>query len=284
MNIQWFPGHMVKAKRMVQENLKLVDMVIELADARLPESSRNPDLLEIIGSKPRLLVLNKMDLADEKKTKQWLNWYRQDGVEVVAVNSNTGQGFRGMHTAAVRLTKEKMAALLARGQRPRPIRAMIVGIPNVGKSSFINRLVGKESAKAADRPGVTKGKQWVRYEGDFELLDTPGILWPKFDDPAVGFKLAVTGAIRDQILDEVELAAQLALWLKENGKEQLMGRYKLPELPEEGQDIIEAIGRRRGCLVAGGNVDLSKGAAILLDEFRGSKIGRFTMDDPGGVA
>lgn len=280
MIIQWFPGHMVKARRMVQENLKLVDVVIELVDARLPLSSRNPDLSEIIGNKPRMIVLNKADLAEEKTTKEWLKYFRSQGLDAVAVNSQNGQGMKEMHNGAIKLTAPRMAVLAEKGQRPRAIRAMIVGIPNVGKSSFINRLVGKESAKAADKPGVTKGKQWIRYGGDFELLDTPGILWPKFDDPEVGFRLAVTGAIRDQILDEVELASGLAEWLKANAEELLKARYKLTELPEEGHQILEAIGRKRGCLVAGGVVDLTKIAPILLDEFRGSKIGRFTMEKP----
>ncbi len=279
MNIQWYPGHMVKAKRMVQENLKLVDVVIELADARLPESSRNPDLLEIIGSKPRMLVLNKVDLADEEATRQWRQYYKNSGLEVVLANSLTGQGFREMEAAAVRLTKTKLDALLAKGQRPRAIRAMIAGIPNVGKSSFINRLVGKGTAKTADKPGVTRGKQWVRFGGNFELLDTPGILWPKFEDPQVGYKLAVTGAIRDQLLDEVELAAQLLGWLRENAPEQVKARYKLEELAVDNHQLLDAIGKRRGCLVSGGNVDRTKAAAIVLDEFRGGKIGKFTLDE-----
>lgn len=281
MIIQWFPGHMVKARRLVQENLKLVDVVIELVDARLPLSSRNPDLSDIIGEKPRIIVLNKSDLADEKTTKEWLKYFRSQGLIAVAVNSQNGQGMKEMHNGAIKLTAARMAVLAEKGQRPRAIRAMIVGIPNVGKSSFINRLVGKESARAADKPGVTKGKQWIRYGGDFELLDTPGILWPKFDDPEVGFRLAVTGAIRDQILDEVELASGLAEWLRAHAVELLVARYKLADLPEEGHEILEALGRKRGCLVAGGIVDLTKAAAILLDEFRGSKIGRFTMEEPG---
>lgn len=279
MNIQWFPGHMVKAKRMVQENLKLVDVVIELADARLPESSRNPDLLEIIGSKPCMLVLNKQDLADGEATKQWRQFYHNNGLEVVPANSLTGQGFREMEAVAIRLTKTRMDTLQSKGQRPRAIRAMIVGIPNVGKSSFINRLVGKGTTKTADKPGVTRGKQWIRFGGNFELLDTPGILWPKFEDPQVGYKLAVTGAIRDQLLDEVELAVQLLGWLRENGPGQVQARYKLEELAADNHQLLEDIGKRRGFLVSGGTVDLSKAAIIVLDEFRGGKIGKFTLDE-----
>jgi ribosome biogenesis GTPase A len=279
MNIQWFPGHMVKAKRMVQENLKLVDVVIELADARLPESSRNPDLREIIGTKPSLLVLNKQDLADQQATKKWRQYFQANGLEVVTANSHTGQGFREMEVAATRLTKLKMDAWLAKGQRPRPIRAMIVGIPNVGKSSFINRLVGKGATKTADKPGVTKGKQWVRFGGNFELLDTPGILWPKFEDPQVGFKLAATGAIRDQILDEIELATQLLGWLRDKAPQLVQARYKLAELACENHQLLEDLGRRRGCLMSGGRVDEAKAAAIVLDEFRGGIIGQFTLDE-----
>lgn len=278
MNIQWYPGHMVKAKRQVRENLKLVDVVIELADARLPDSSRNPDLAEIAGAKPRVLALNKADLADAEATKRWIKHFRTAGLETVPVNSMNGQGFKELESACVRQTKAKMDALRAKGQKPRPIRAMIVGIPNVGKSSFINRLAGKAAAKTADRPGVTRGQQWIRFGGNFELLDTPGILWPKFADPQVGFKLAATGAIRDQILDEVELAAQLAGWLAENASEELRNRYKLTELPALPHLILEEIGRKRGFLLGGGRVDSSKAAIILLDEFRGGKIGRFTLD------
>ncbi len=278
MIIQWFPGHMVKAKRLVQENLKLVDVVIELADARLPESSRNPDLSEIIGTKPMMLILNKVDLANENETKRWQQYYKSIGVDTVLANSLTGQGFREMEAVAVRLTKSKMEAWQEKGRLPRPIRAMIVGIPNAGKSSFINRLVGKGSTKTADRPGVTKGKQWVRIGSNFELLDTPGILWPKFEDPEVGFKLAATGAIRDQILDEAELAIMLLGWLRENAADQLKTRYKLGEFPELNEQILDEIGRRRGCLVSGGVVDRTKTAMIILDEFRGAKIGKFTLD------
>lgn len=280
MNIQWYPGHMVKAKRLVKENLKLVDMVIELVDARIPASSRNPEIDEIIGEKPRLIVMNKGDLVDKKDIIPWQNYFKARAIPTVIVNSINGQGFRQLEQKAMEITAERRAHYASKGYKERAIRAMIVGIPNVGKSSFINQLAGKGSAKTGDKPGVTKGKQWVRISKAFELLDTPGILWPKFEDPEVGFRLAVTGAIKDEILDTEGLALWLVKWFADNAPGALKERYKLSDLVEEPLDNLRAIGKRRGFLIPGGEIDTLKAAVILLDEFRAAKIGKFVLENP----
>jgi len=280
LNIQWYPGHMVKAKRLVQEHLKLVDVVIELVDARLPISSRNPDIDGIVGAKPRLVVLNKSDLADPQGCRQWVRVFKEQGLEAVAVNSINGQGLAQVSSLVRRLAQERMAALQAKGMRPRAVRAMIVGIPNVGKSSFINKLVKKGTAKTGDKPGVTRGKQWVKVGKDFELLDTPGILWPKFEDPEVGFKLAITGAISDTVMDIEGLSLRLLQKLSELAPRQLQERYKLSEPMGDPERLLNTIGSKRGCLMPGGAVDRLKAARIVLDEFRSGKLGLYTLDNP----
>ncbi|MDA8235232.1 MAG: ribosome biogenesis GTPase YlqF [Clostridia bacterium] len=280
LNIQWYPGHMVKAKRLVQEHLKLVDVVIELVDARLPMSSRNPDIDPIIGNKPRLLVLNKADLADSQVCREWIKQFKTMTLEAVLVNSINGQGLAQVTATARRLAADKLAAMQAKGMRPRAVRAMIVGIPNVGKSSFINKLAGKATAKTGDKPGVTKGKQWIKVGKDFELLDTPGILWPKFEDPEVGLKLAFTGAISDITMDIEELVVRLLERLAAIAPQKVQERYKLPDLPDDANQLLEAIGAKRGCLRQGAVVDRLKAAQIVLDEFRSGKLGLFTLDEP----
>lgn len=278
MNIQWYPGHMVKAKRLVKEHLKLVDVVIELVDARVPLSSRNPDIDKIVENKPRIVVLNKGDLSDKDRTKEWIRYFKNLGYQAIIVNSINGQGIKQVIKVAQDLVKEKFQAYEAKGRRPRAIRGMIIGIPNVGKSSFINKLAGKGTAKTGDKPGVTKGKQWVKIGNEFELLDTPGILWPKFEDQTVGLKLAFTGAISDAIMDIETLAIKLIDYLKVDYPEKIMERYKISELPEESEDILRKIATKRGCLLSGGKVDMLKISTILLDEFRGGKVGLITLD------
>lgn len=280
IQIQWFPGHMAKAKRQVQEALKLVDVAIELLDARIPVSSGNPMIDQILGKKPRLMILNKSDLADPALTKQWLKVLERPQVKAVAVDTLKGEGLKEVPRAAAELVAEQMARLAAKGRRPRAIRCMVLGIPNVGKSSFINRLVGRRATKTGDLPGVTKGQQWIRTEGSLELLDTPGILWPKFEDPEVGYKLAVTGAIKEQVFDVYEVALKLLAWLAETNPNKLKERYKLSELAEDNPRLLSDIGARRGMLVSGGVVDELKAAQLILREFREGTLGRYTLDIP----
>ncbi|MCL5779796.1 MAG: ribosome biogenesis GTPase YlqF [Firmicutes bacterium] len=280
IQIQWFPGHMAKAKRQVQEALKLVDVAIELLDARIPVSSGNPMIDQILGNKPRLMVLNKSDLADPALTKQWLKVLERPRVKAVAVDTLKGEGLKEVPKAATGLVTEQMAKLAAKGRRPRAIRCMVLGIPNVGKSSFINRLVGRKATKTGDLPGVTKGQQWIRTEGSLELLDTPGILWPKFEDPEVGYKLAVTGAIKEQVFDVYEVALKLLRWLAETNPARVKERYKLPELSQDIPRLLADIGARRGMLVSGGVVDELKAAHLILKEFREGTLGRYTLDLP----
>lgn len=280
MLIQWYPGHMAKAKRLVQEHLKLVDVVIELVDARIPASSRNPMIAEIIQNKPRIMALNKADLADPLLTEQWLATFKHEGISAIAIESLGGKGLRELIAATKYAVKEKMAAIVAKGRKERAVRAMIIGIPNVGKSSLINRMAGTGNVKTGDKPGVTKGKQWIKVGKDFELLDTPGILWPKFEDPAVGMKLAVTGAVSDDVVNVEELALQLLSYLKTTGPSGLKERFKLENLPESDGDLLAAIGKKRGFLQPGGIVDIEKAARTVLLEFRAGKIGLFTLDTP----
>jgi ribosome biogenesis GTPase A len=280
MLIQWYPGHMVKAKRLVQENLKLVDVVIELVDARIPLSSRNPALLEIIQNKPRVIALNKADLAEPNATNTWIHVFRQEGLEAIAIESIGGKGLHGLIQATRNAASEKMAAIVAKGRRERAVRAMILGIPNVGKSSLINRLAGTGNVKTGDRPGVTKGKQWIKVGKDFELLDTPGILWPKFEDQEVGFKLAVTGAVSDEVVDIEKITLHLLDLLKNSYHQELKDRYKLETLSEDTEELLQMIGKKRGFLQSGGTVDVEKAARTVLLEFRAGKIGRVTLDIP----
>ncbi|MEG6521615.1 ribosome biogenesis GTPase YlqF [Desulfotomaculum sp. 1211_IL3151] len=278
--IQWFPGHMAKAKRQVQEALKLVDVAFELLDARVPVSSSNPMIDQILDQKPRLVILNKSDLADPNLTKLWLRALEKPHIKAVALDTLKGEGLKEVPRAAAALVAEQMAKLAAKGRRPRAIRCMVLGIPNVGKSTFINRIVGRRVTKTGDLPGVTKGQQWIRTEGSLELLDTPGILWPKFEDPQVGFKLAVTGAIKEQVIDIYEVALKLLQWLLEHDPNKLKERYKLTELSPETSVLLTAIGAKRGMLVSGGVVDELKAAQLVLKEFREGLLGRHTLDLP----
>ena len=268
MTIQWFPGHMTRARRQIEEKLKLIDVVFELLDARIPSSSRNPMVDEIIGEKPRLVLLNKADLADPEKTTEWSRFFREQGFAVQPSDANAGAGVKELASKAKELLKEKIDRQIAKGMKPRPIRALIVGIPNVGKSTLINRLAGRNIAVTGDRPGVTKGQQWIRFGGELELLDTPGILWPRFEDPVVGNRLAATGAIKEDILHLDEVACFVLKVLVEQYGQVLGERYGLTDLPSELPDmqaaveVLESIGRRRGCIVSGGHVDYEKAAKI----------------------
>jgi len=281
MNIQWFPGHMAKTRRLLAENLKLIDVVIELLDARIPRSSKNPEIDEIIKNKFRIIAMNKADLADEKISKEWGNWYSSQGYAVIFIDSIKGKGINELKNEMRKLMKDKLEREKEKGRIFRPIRTMIVGIPNVGKSSFINKIAGKASATTGDKPGVTRGKQWIRMNEEIEMLDTPGILWPKFDDKRVGMNLAYTGAIKDEIMDITEVAAELLFYLKSTYPQAIKDRFKIDfEEDTNGIQLLKAAGKKRGCIVSGGEIDLMRIAAIILDEFRGGKIGRITLERP----
>ncbi|MCL2368282.1 MAG: ribosome biogenesis GTPase YlqF [Oscillospiraceae bacterium] len=281
MNIQWFPGHMTKARRMIEDNLRLVDAICEIVDARIPESSRNPDLTGMVGDKPRVMILNRIDQADPAATKLWAAHYRALGFQVLETDSQSGKGVNGFNPALKTLLKDKLEQNRAKGFVGKPLRAMIVGIPNVGKSSFINRVAKRRAAIASDRPGVTRGKQWISVGEGLELLDTPGILWPRFDNQTVGENLAFTGAVRDEIIDRETLAANLLLRLAATYPERLAARYKfVPDSAAEGYGLLEAAARKRGFLISGGEADLERMAVVLLDEFRGGKLGRITLERP----
>ena len=282
MNIQWYPGHMVKAKRKIAEDLKLVDVVIELLDARIPMSSRNPEVDQIVGNKKRIIVLNKSDLADPAVNRRWINYFNQENTKVILANSVSGTGLKDVLAASKLLMKEKLDRLKSKGLLVKTVRALIIGIPNVGKSTFINKLAGKSVAQTGDRPGVTKSKQWIKVSPELELLDTPGILWPKFEDERVGMSLAYTGAIKDEILDINELAEKLLEILASKFPDMLKARYKLDEITADitPQTLLEKIGRKRGCIIAGGEVDMLRASVMLLDEFRGGKIGNITLENP----
>ncbi|MBQ8391462.1 MAG: ribosome biogenesis GTPase YlqF [Clostridia bacterium] len=279
MNIQWFPGHMTKTKRMIAENIRLCDAVIELCDARCPKSSRNPMLPSLIGNKKLLLIINKSDIADPIQTQKWIERYKNEGVYAIALSCNDAKGIGKVFDAVKELLKEKIERDKARGYVNKPPRIMVCGIPNVGKSSFINKLYGKAAAKAGDRPGVTRGKQWITLKNGMELLDTPGILWPRFEDKDVALKLAFTGAIKDEVLDCEELCANLCKYLAEKYPEKLTERYKV-ELTEglTGFEILEKICRKRGFIQKGNEVDFLRGANVVLDEFRGAKLGKITLE------
>ena len=281
MDIQWFPGHMTKTKRMMQENQKLIDIVVELVDARIPLSSRNPSIDEIFPSKPRLLLMNKSDIADEKLNEEWKKYFESKGIMTRSISSTTGKPLNDIFSSCKEILKDKLEHDKARGLVNRPIKIMVVGIPNVGKSSFINKLSGRKSAVTGDRPGVTKGKQWIRLQNGFELLDTPGILWPKFEDVLVGEKLAFTGAIKDEIMDLEEIAMKLLKLLSKNYPETLAQRYKMTETEGlEAYELLELLGRKRGFVISGGEIDTERAAKILLDEFRGAKLGKITLEKP----
>ena len=279
MNIQWYPGHMTKAKRMMQEDMKLIDIVIELLDARVPISSRNPDIDSLANNKFRLVLLNKCDLADEKINAKWEAYFKEKGIMVVTVNARDGQGMKSITAKIQEACKEKIERDRKRGILNRPIRAMIVGIPNVGKSTFINSYAKKACTKVGNKPGVTKGKQWIRINKNVELLDTPGILWPKFEDDMVGEHLAFIGSINDEILQKVELSCNLIVFLKENYPGILAERYQVEE-NLEASEILAEIAKNRGCLLKGNELNYEKAAGILLEEFRNGKLGRISIEQP----
>lgn len=280
-SVQWFPGHMAKTVRMMKQSLSLVDCVAEVLDARAPCSSRNPELDVLCGTKPRILLLNKSDLADPGVTAAWLQTYRAAGFSALSVDCKSGRGVEAFLPLLRRLLNEKITRLRQKGQVRCTLRVMAAGIPNVGKSAFINRLAGTRRAKTEDRPGVTRGGQWVTIGQGIELLDTPGILWPKFEDPVVGEHLAFTGAVKDDVLDVLQLASRLAEFLAAAHADALRTRYKLSEkLPARGTELLERIGEKRGMRIPGGEVDLDRAAATLLDEFRAGRLGRVSLESP----
>ena len=283
VDIQWFPGHMAKTRRLMKANLPLVDVVVEITDARVPASSRNPEMKNLVGGKPRVVVLNKCDMADEALTAEWIEYYRANGVKAIAMDCRSGKGLNKLVPTVKEVMKKELEKRAAKGMEGKPIRIMVVGIPNVGKSSFINRVAGGKRTKVEDRPGVTRGKQWVTLEKGIDLLDMPGVLWPKFDDKTVGEHLAFTGAIKDDILDTELLAMRLADLLNREWHLLLCERYKLTDEETaniEPYDLLSLIGAKRGMKVSGGDVNTERAAAMLLDEFRGGKIGRITLEMP----
>lgn len=279
MHFQWYPGHMTKAKRMMQENIKLIDLVIELVDARVPISSRNPDIDELGKNKARLILLNKSDLAEDKWNDAWSEYFREKGFSVVKVNSKKGEGIKSINGVIQEACKEKIERDRKRGILNRPVRAMVVGIPNVGKSTFINALAGKACAKTGNKPGVTKGKQWIRLNKNVELLDTPGILWPRFEDQAVGLKLAFIGSIKDEILQTEELAAELVTFMNKNYPGVLESKYNVEE-DTDPYGMIARIAESRHCLVRGNELDTEKASVLLMDDFRNGRLGRLTLEYP----
>lgn len=279
MNIVWYPGHMVKTRREITESLKMVDVVIELLDARIPISSRNPDLDGLINGKPKVVLLNKCDLAEEAATKKWLAYYKKNGFGAIDIDCLTGKNMNRILPTIKETVKEKIERKIAKGIVGRPVRAMVVGIPNVGKSSFINRISSKQNAKTGDKPGVTRSRQWIKVSTEFELLDTPGILWPKFDDEKVAHHLAYTRAIKDEVLDTEELAIKFVEEMSMVKPEALKARYKI-ELKEEAIDTMYEIGRKRGCIVSGGEIDLLRASNILFDDYRSGKLGKITIELP----
>ena len=281
MNIQWFPGHMKKTQRQIEEDLRQVDAVCELLDARIPRSSRNPDLAAICGAKPRLVILNRIDLADPELTRRWAAFFRAAGAAVIQTDCKSRRGISDFVPAVRSLLQEKLQRYAEKGQSGRPLKLMIAGIPNVGKSTLINQLSGRKGARAENRPGVTRGKQWVTVGQGLLLLDTPGILWPKFEDPQVGMHLAYTGAVRDDILDLETLACGLMGLLYERYPQALEARYRLRDPADTtGYGLLQAAGRARGFLLSGGEIDTERMARILLEEYRSGKLGRMTLESP----
>jgi ribosome biogenesis GTPase A len=280
MTIQWFPGHMAKARRQVTEKIKLIDIVFELVDARIPMSSRNPMIDEIVSSKPRIVLLNKADKADDSITKKWIEYFKEQDIPAIAIDAQSGTGLKQITALSKVLLKEKFDKMAAKGIKPRAIRALIIGIPNVGKSTLINRLAKRNITKTGDRPGVTTAQQWVKVGNELELLDTPGILWPKFEDQLVGQKLATTGAIKDAILNLQEVTVFALNFLKEHYPNRLLERYNLNEIPEEIVPLFDEIGKKRGCMVSGGYIDYDKTSELILREIRTDKLGKLSFETP----
>lgn len=292
MNIQWFPGHMTKTRRQMAEDIKLVDMVAEVIDARIPISSRNPDLDELTAGKPRLIILNRVDQADPTMNRVWTEWFQAQGHSVMETDAKSGAGVRQFGALSRAMLKDKLDYYAQKGQVGRPVRAMVVGVPNVGKSTLINKIAKRKSAKAGDRPGVTRGKQWVNVDAGLDLLDTPGILWPKFEDERTGLYLAYTGAIKDEIMDRETLASHLMALLWERYPEALAVGYKLEGLPQRetgeneiayGYRLLELCAQKRGMRISGGEFDTERMARVLLDEYRSGKLGRFTLETPEDI-
>ena len=280
MNIQWFPGHMAKTRRQIEEKLKLIDVVVEVLDARIPLSSKNPEISEMTKNKPRIVVLNKADLADEVITKQWIEYYKSIGILACTADCSKGKGVNESIALVKKVIADKIAQNQDKGMN-KSIKILVAGVPNAGKSSYINRLAGRASATVGDRPGVTRGQQWIRLKSGIELLDTPGILWPKFEDEKVGLHLAFAGAVKDEIMDVELLACKLAEFLNENYRELLCARYKLDNTDGmQGFELVEYIGRKRGFVVSGGEIDFLRASNILLDEFRSTKIGKISIEKP----
>ena len=281
MNIQWFPGHMTKAQRMIEENLKLVDAVCEILDARIPASSRNPDIDRLAAGKPRLVILNRCDLADPEATARWRRFFQAQDIAILETDAKTGKGVNGFVPAVRELLKDKLADYAAKGQAGRPLRVMILGIPNVGKSTFINKVAGRKAAIAGDKPGVTRGRQWISIDAGLDLLDTPGILWPKFDSQEVGEMLAITNAIKADVLDKETLGANFMLRLRENYPDALRERYKIePDPALNGFELLERAAKKRGFLVSRGEYDIERMANTLLKEYHEGKLGRLTLEMP----
>lgn len=282
-NIQWFPGHMTKTKRQIQASLKLVDAVAEIIDARIPVSSRNPDLDSIIQNKPRVVLMNKCDMADPSSTQKWINYFKNNGIVAIPIDCKTGRGINKFVSSVNEVLKEKIEKQKAKGLLNPTVRVMIVGIPNVGKSTFINRISKNRKAKAEDKPGVTRGNQWFTINKGFEVLDTPGVLWPKFEDKIVGERLAFTGAVKDQIMDTELLAMRLLDFLKVEKNPIFVERFKLQndQIEDiESYELLELIGRKRGMLISGGEIDTERAAIMLLDEYRSAKLGKYTFELP----
>ena len=279
MNYQWYPGHMTKAMRMMQEDIKLIDLVIEVCDARIPLASKNPDIDKLANGKSRLILLNKSDLADDQVNDEWVKYYKEKGFGCILVDSRKSVGFKNIKSAVLTACNAKIERDRKRGILNRPLRAMVCGIPNVGKSTFINSYAKKACTKTGDKPGVTKGKQWIRLDKTLELLDTPGVLWPKFEDEQVGLHLAMTGSINDEILQKDELAVSIIKFMKESYKGRLADRYNINEELEDF-DILSDISKNRGCLIKGGEVDVIKGSKLLTDDFRSGKLGRISLERP----
>ena len=279
--VQWFPGHMAKTRRLIKESLPFVDLVTEIVDARIPMSSSNPELAEMIGNKPRIVLLNKCDVADEKTTAKWVEYYKKNGVYALPVDCRSGKGLNAYLPLVRNVLKDKIKRNEEKGMVGKPLRVMVVGIPNTGKSSFINKMAGRNRAKVADKPGVTRSNSWFAVGSGIELLDTPGVLWPKFDDKSVGDKLAFIGSVKDEVIDIESLAMRLINVLKNGYSERLTERFKITDFSDkEDYEILEMIGRKRGMLISGGEIDYERASVMLLDEYRGGKLGRLSLDLP----